>query len=70
MVKLQPSASPVLSSSAVEHVFLLRLSVGEVAAMRLHHEWMPDGLLLAGIDFKRQMAELSTLPWEYPKLCV
>ena len=44
-----------------EHIMLLRLEVGEVAGMRLRYEWTPDGLTLTGIDFKRQIGELSTV---------
>lgn len=44
-----------------EHIMLLRLGVGEVAGMRLRYEWTPDGLTLTGIDFKRQIGELSTV---------
>lgn len=44
-----------------EHVMLLRLRPGEVAAMRLRYEWTPDGLTLTGIDFKRKIGDLSTV---------
>ncbi|MEO0567348.1 MAG: hypothetical protein AAF066_06425 [Pseudomonadota bacterium] len=44
-----------------EHVMLLRLREGEVAAMRLRYEWSPGGPALTGIDFKRKIADLSTV---------
>lgn len=49
-----------------EHIMLLRLQVGEVAGMRLRYEWTPDGLTLTGIDFKRQIGELSTVSFIGP----
>lgn len=52
-----------LGEDLEEHVILLRLREGEVAGMRMRYEWSPDGLTLAGIDFKRQIAELTTLPF-------
>lgn len=52
-----------LGEDLEEHVILLRLKDGEVAAMRMRYEWTPDGLTLAGVDFKRQVEELSTLPF-------
>ncbi len=50
-----------LGGDLEEHIILLRLRMGEVAAMRLRYEWTPDGLTLAGMDFKRQVADLTTL---------
>jgi hypothetical protein len=50
-----------LGNDLEEHIVLLRLRMGEVAAMRLRYEWSPDGLTLAGMDFKRQVADLTTL---------
>lgn len=50
-----------LGSDLEEHIVLLRLRLGEVAAMRLRYEWTPDGLSLAGMDFKRKVADLTTL---------
>lgn len=49
-----------------EHIMLLRLKIGEVAGMRLRYEWTPDGLTLTGIDFKRQIGELSTVSFIGP----
>jgi hypothetical protein len=55
-----------LGTDLEEHIVLLRLGAGEVAAMRLRYEWSPDGLTLAGMDFNRQVADLTTLSFVGP----
>lgn len=46
-----------------QHVLVLRLEAGETAGMRLTYEWTPDGLALTGIDFKRNLEELTIAPF-------
>jgi len=46
-----------------EHLLLLRLRGGEVAAIRLIYEWAPDGPTLTVLDFKRRYTELPPAPY-------
>lgn len=46
-----------------EHLVLLRLRGGEVAAVRLIYEWTSEGPRMTVLDFKRRYSELSPAPY-------